>query len=100
MVIQTCTIRQFDVVSVAKFFSVLGVLWGFLMGVFVAAGIGGMGYMMRTAGLGFGAGIATLLGMVVIGAVAGFIGGAIIALVYNVVAGASGGVKMELEGEE
>lgn len=97
MTAQTYVIRQFDIMSVAKFCAVLGILWGFIMGLFVAAGVGAMGSMMGTFGLGFLGGVAALIFMMIFGAVAGFIWGAIVALVYNLVAGGCGGVEMELE---
>jgi hypothetical protein len=35
--------------------------------------------------------------MVIIGGVVGFIGGAIVAVIYNIVLGAMGGVELDLE---
>lgn len=90
-------IRQFGVVSVGKFFAVFGLIWGFFMGAFFAAGIGSMGTMMGTHALGFGAGLIGLAVMVIFGGIFGFIGGAIVAIVYNIVLGAIGGVEMDLE---
>jgi len=90
-------IKHFGVISVAKFFGFFGLVWGFLMGIPLAAGLGGMGSVMDTQALGVGAGLVGLVLMVILGGVGGFIGGAIVAIVYNLVLGATGGVEMDLE---
>jgi hypothetical protein len=90
-------IKQFGVVSVAKFFAVFGLIWGFFMGLFLAFGIGRMASVFGAQMLGVGAGIVGLILMMILGAIFGFIGGAIIAIVYNIVLGATGGVEMDLE---
>ena len=90
-------IKKFGVISVAKFFAFFGLIWGFLMGIPLAAGLGGMGSVMDTQALGIGAGLAGLVLLVIIGGVGGFIGGALVAIVYNIVLGATGGVEMDLE---
>ncbi len=101
MTAQLYVIKQFDIVSVAKFFAVFGVIWGFVMGLFMAVGFGAMRTMMGySSPFGMFGGIAAILIMIVIGAVVWFIAGAILAIVYNVVAGASGGVEMELDTKE
>jgi hypothetical protein len=97
MAAQTYIIKQFGIVSVAKFFAVLGVIWGLIVGICVAAGIGRIGYIMGAMGLGFAGGLFALILMIIIGGIFGFIGGAIVAIVYNVVLGATGGVEMDLE---
>jgi hypothetical protein len=97
MAVTTYAIKQFGVVSVGKFFAVFGLVWGLLMGIFLAAGLGGMGSALGFHALGIGAGLFGLVIMVIIGGVAGFIGGAIVAIVYNIVLGATGGVEMDLE---
>jgi hypothetical protein len=93
-------IKQFGVMSVAKFFAVFGLVWGFFMGLVLALGLGGMGSVMGGAALGIGAGIAGLVVMVILGGIFGFIGGAIVAIVYNIVLGAIGGVEMDLEAKQ
>ena len=90
-------IKKFGVISVAKFFAFFGLIWGFLMGIPLAAGLGGMGSVMDTQALGIGAGLAGLVLLVIIGGVGGFIGGALVAIVYNIVLVATGGVEMDLE---
>jgi hypothetical protein len=93
----TYTIKQFGVISVGKFFAVFGLVWGFFVGIFLAAGLGGMGSVLGSHALGIGAGLFGLVIMVIIGGVAGFIGGAIVAVIYNIVLGAMGGVELDLE---
>jgi hypothetical protein len=90
-------IKQFGVVSVAKFFAVFGLIWGFFMGLVLALGLGGLGSALGSHMLGIGAGIIGLVIMIIFGGIMGFIGGAIIAIVYNIVLGATGGVEMDLE---
>ena len=90
-------IKQFGIVSVAKFFAVFGLIWGFFAGVVLALGLGGMGSALGAHMLGIGAGIVGLIFMVILGGIFGFIGGAIVAIVYNLVLGATGGVEMDLE---
>ena len=93
----TYTIKQFGVISVGKFFAVFGLVWGFFAGILLAAGLGGMGIGPGSHALGIGAGLFGLIFMVIIGGVIGFIGGAIVAVIYNIVLGAMGGVELDLE---
>jgi len=91
-------IKQFGVVSIAKFFGVIGLVWGFFMGIFLAIGIGGAASAMGGIhALGIGAGLAGWVLMIIIGGIGGFICGAIVAIVYNIVLGAIGGIEMDLE---
>jgi len=90
-------IKQFGVLSVAKFSAVIGLIWGFVMGLFVALGAGSMATAMGAGALGAGVGFAGFIMMIIIGAVGGFVGGAIIAFVYNIVLGFIGGIEMDLE---
>jgi len=93
----TYTIKQLGIVSVAKFFAVFGLVWGFIMGFFAAAGVSGMGSVMGTHALGFAGGLVVLGLVTIMGGVFGFIGGAVVAFIYNLVLGATGGIEMELE---
>jgi hypothetical protein len=91
------TIKKFGVLSVAKFSAVIGLIWGFVMGLVVALGVGRYAAVMGTPLLGLGAGFARFILMLIIGAIGGFVGGAVIAFVYNIVLGLIGGVEMDLE---
>jgi hypothetical protein len=93
----TYVIKQFGVISVGKFFAVFGLVWGFFAGILLAAGLGGMGTVLGSHTLGFGAGIFGLIFMVIIGGIIGFISGAVVAVIYNIVLGAMGGVELDLE---
>jgi hypothetical protein len=93
----TYVIKQFGVISVGKFFAVFGLVWGFFAGILFAAGLGGMGTVLGSHTLGFGAGLFGLIFMVIIGGIIGFIGGAVVAVIYNIVLGAMGGVELDLE---
>lgn len=97
MAVSTYMIKQFGVMSVGKFFAVFGLVWGVIMGLFVAIGVGGTSALMGSAEVGLGAGIVAFFMMIIVGGVAGFIGGAVVALVYNLVLGATGGIEMDLE---
>jgi hypothetical protein len=97
MTTTTYTIKQFGIVSVGKFFAVFGLVWGFFMGILVAAGLGGMGSVLGSHALGIGAGLAGLVIMVILGGIGGFIAGAVVAVIYNIVLGAMGGVELDLE---
>ncbi|MHB8162998.1 MAG: hypothetical protein ACYDDV_01470 [Methanoregula sp.] len=97
MTVATYVIKQLGVVSIGKFFGVFGLVWGFLMGFFIAAGVSSMGPGMGAPALGFAGGLVVLGLMTILGGVFGFIGGAIVAFVYNIVLGATGGVEMDLE---
>ena len=103
------TIKRFGVFSVAKIQCLLGFVIGLIIGV-----IYGLFFMifgaamsaMATRGDNAAAGgvssilvgLGIMIGVPIFYAVLGFIGGAIAALVYNLVAGMIGGVKFELEG--
>ena len=93
----TYTIKQFGVISVGKFFAVFGLVWGFFAGILLAAGLGGMGTVLGSHTLGFGAGLFGLVFMVIFGGIVGFIGGTIVAVIYNIVLGTMGGVELDLE---
>jgi hypothetical protein len=62
-----------------------------------AAGLGGMGSVSGYHALGIGAGLVGLVIMVIVGGVAGFISGAIVVIIYNIVLGAMGGIELDLE---
>ena len=97
MAATTFIVKQLGIVSVGKFFAVFGLVWGFFMGIILAAGLGGMASVLGTPALGIGAGFLGLVFMVIAGGVIGFIGGVIVAIVYNIVLGAIGGIEMDLE---
>lgn len=104
------TLKKLDVMSVAKFMAVMYAIISFIMALFGAlfanmfSSIGGSFMMqsgiegadaMQTAVGGFS--IVALITAPIMGAIGGFIGGAISAFIYNIVAKWVGGIKIELE---
>jgi hypothetical protein len=92
-------IRRLGVAQMAK---VMGALY-FLLGILIAALMGLFGSMFQTAGdesaMLFGGG-AFLIALPILYGVIGVVAGALIAWLYNVVAGFTGGLELELEGGE
>ena len=91
-------IRRLDVMQMAKTLGVLYLLLGIIIGVpallfMSAAAKMGSG----TPGFGSGFGVGMLIALPVIYGAIGFIGGAIIAAVYNLVAGWTGGIGIDIE---
>jgi hypothetical protein len=97
MTVTTYRIKQLGIESVGKFFAVFGLVWGFFVGLIFAINIPSMGAGMGVAPAGFFGGLVLLGIMILIGGIMGFIGGAIVAIVYNLVLGATGGIEMDLE---
>jgi hypothetical protein len=93
---QNVTIRKFDTVSIAKFFALIGFVWGLLAGIIVLAGslqgylATGETTLLMSAGLAF-------VTMILMGVIGGFIGGTVIALAYNRVLRGDHGIRMELD---
>jgi hypothetical protein len=103
------TIRRFGIFSVAKMQSlvmfVIGLIVGVLYGlIFMLVGaslsaFGARGEVSPASGVpSIVVGVFLMIGVPIIYAVLGFIGGAIGALVYNLAAGMIGGIKFDLEG--
>jgi hypothetical protein len=91
-------LKQLNVMSVAKIGAILGLIWGLIWGIITAIWISSLGFIARNMFpmAGLGAGLAFLF-MIIFGVVAGFIGGALWAFIYNVAAGFVGPIEMELE---
>jgi hypothetical protein len=93
-------VKKIDVMSAAKVEGLIGVIIGLVMGIIFAlfgaiasSFIGDRGSMGVMIGSGFGA----IIIMPIMYGVGGFIGGAISALIYNLVSGWIGGLEIELE---
>lgn len=90
-------IRRLGVAQMAK---VMGTLY-FLLGILFAAIMALFGSMFRGTGeedaILFGGG-AFLIALPVLYGIIGFLAGALIAWLYNLVAGFTGGLELELEG--
>ncbi len=91
-------IRRLGIAQMAK---VMGALY-FLIGILIAALMALFGSMMPNAGEEGTAlfGGAFLVAMPVLYGLFGLLAGALIAWLYNIVAGFTGGVEMELDGGE
>ncbi|MFN2529759.1 MAG: hypothetical protein ABR555_00530 [Pyrinomonadaceae bacterium] len=101
------TIRRFGVFSVAKMQALVGFVMGLIIGVIyglilIVAGAAILGFGGRDAAAGGVGPVVMGIGVMIIVpifyTILGFIGGAIVALVYNLAAGVIGGVKFDLEG--
>jgi hypothetical protein len=96
MAVTAYSIKKFGVLSVAKFFAVVGLVWGFLSGlVILLSYIWGYSTNGQTALLQTG--LTGLCMMILSGVIGGFIGGVIIAFVYNKVLGKTHGIRMDLD---
>jgi hypothetical protein len=93
-------VKQVDVLSAAKVSAALSAIWGFVAGLF------GSSFMFPMAGLlgqtapeaalvGLGFGLASVIIMPIVMAIVGFIGGAVSAFLYNIVAKYIGGVRID-----
>lgn len=102
------TIRRFAVFSVAKIQGLLGFVIGLLIGVLYGLFFMVFGAMMSSLAPRGDSQLAGGVSSVVVGliimitvpvfyGILGFIGGAIVALVYNLASGVVGGVRFELE---
>ena len=98
---QTKTIRRIDALSVGKMLGVLYAIIGLIAGVFlflisvVGIAAGGTGGANMAAGIGGGALIMIMFPLLY--GVGGFIGGIIMAALYNLCASFVGGIQFDLE---
>jgi hypothetical protein len=99
-------IRKIGVLSVAKLYAVMALVlsllisipYGLFIMVFGAAALGTGEYGSMLAGGGaIVIGILVMIGLPILYAIFGFIGGAIGALLYNLFAGIIGGIEIEVE---
>jgi hypothetical protein len=94
-------VKKLGVMSIAKFGSIIGMILGIILGlknainIVPTASIAG-GSMV----LGVGSGVMTFVMNVFMGIIFGFIGGAIIAFIYNFALGEIGGIEVDLEVKE
>jgi len=99
-------IKQIGVMSAAKIEGLMGVAFGLVAGVFFTIVGTGASYMMGNYyGNGWGGrgmmsggfGIFAIIIMPIMYGVFGFIAGAIVAWIYNIIAGWIGGLEIEME---
>ena len=89
-------IRTFDVPGLARFFAVIGFVWGLLAGILILASYV-QGYLANNDLTLIGSGLIGSALMVLYGIVGGSLGGALIAFLYNRVLGSVRGIGLELE---
>jgi uncharacterized oligopeptide transporter (OPT) family protein len=100
------TINRVDSVSAGKVFACISFSLGLFLGMFYGAiAVLGMGMSSNSSsprlGIGIILGIASVLFIPVISAIAGFLQGVLMAVVYNFVVGHIGGLALEVDdGEE
>ncbi|TYT27368.1 hypothetical protein FZO89_14485 [Luteimonas viscosa] len=95
-------IKKLDVLSVGKITGIIaaafGLLAGLLMLVFGSLFAGILGSQGESGGLAaLGGGIVGLIALPILYGIAGFIGGLIQAVIYNLAAGVIGGIRIETE---
>ena len=95
------TVKKLDIMSYAKVSAVIGAIMGFFIGLFAAIASSFMGSFAGMTGAplasgGFAAmGVAAIVVVPILYAIGAFIGGAIGAFIYNIVAERIGGIKFE-----
>lgn len=96
-------LKKIGVFSLAKIEAVLGAVIGFIVGIIwalIARVFMGFAEMARapvSREFGMFFGVAAIVILPLLYAVIGFIGGAIVAFLYNVISGWIGGIEVELE---
>jgi hypothetical protein len=90
-------VRRIGVISVANVYALICVVFGFIIGLITGV-MSCAATATDTIGLlGFGFGVIGIIVIPILYGIIGWIGGAIGALVYNLVAGWIGGIKIELD---
>jgi len=98
-------LKHIDVLSAAKVAAVLAAIWGFIMAIIFipiiamagsASSYAGAATGFNMAPLLLGLGVASIVIFPIIGAILGFICGAIYAFLYNVAAKYVGGIEIDL----
>ena len=90
------TIKKVSIASIAKFFALIGFVWGFLAGLIILASYI-QGYLANGDTALIQSGLLAFGLMVAYGIIGGTIGGTVIAFLYNRVLGAKHGIRMELD---
>jgi hypothetical protein len=91
-------VKKIGVMSVAQFGAVIGMIIGTINGIFIALSIAQSSAISSGVVPGVSSGIMTFCANVILGFFLGFLGGAVIASIYNLAPwGEMGGIKVELE---
>jgi hypothetical protein len=97
MVTKTYFVKKIGVMSVAQFGAVIGMIIGIINGIILALNIASSAVIKTGVVLGMGSGIMTLTINVIMGIFFGYLGGAVIAIIYNFALGEMGGIGVDLE---
>ncbi len=89
-------LKSVGVLSVAKISAIFHAIIGLIYGLFMAAILGPMAEAMGIPAMGAGGGIVAIVIAIILFAIAGFIVGAICALIYNVLAAVLGGIRLDI----
>lgn len=90
-------IKRIGVLSLAKLQAGIMAFSGLIIGAFYAIIGAVFGVVGDSFGIGTGLGLLAIVVFPILYAILGFISGALIAFVYNLIAGRVGGVEVELE---
>jgi hypothetical protein len=90
-------LKHVGIMSVAKIMAVMGLVFGFIMGLFAGMLTSVLGALVPGGGgMAAGIGIMSIILATIFGAIGGFIYGAVLAFLYNIFAGLVGGIELEL----
>ena len=90
-------VKKLGVMSIAKFGAIIGMIFGIINGIILAINVGSSSAIPGgPLVLGAGSGIMTFCINVILMTIFGFLGGAVIAFIYNFAVGEMGGIEVEL----
>ncbi len=90
-------LKKIGILSLAKIEGLVLAIFGLVIGLAYAIIATIIGAATRSAGLAIGLGLLALIGCPILYGAAGFVGGALTAFVYNLVAGWTGGLEMDFD---
>jgi hypothetical protein len=90
-------LKSIGVLSSAKVGAIFGLLWGVVMAVVIMSYGSSIGLLSGFAVEGFAVGGLGAVLALAVGLVGGFVGGAIIAFLYNLIAKSIGGIELNLK---
>ena len=89
-------VKRIGLLSLAKITTLFGILHGIVMGLFWGFFIEMLGFAARRPGIAGLVGLGLFVVLIIAGAVIGFIAGIVWAFLYNIFAGWTGGVEIEV----